>query len=65
MNNEGLETTSKKNGSAVQDAEIVQVSSANVSPGSKRLLDMQKDIAGILECRRTEKVLRVKYNLPH
>ena len=46
-----------------QNTEIIEIGSVNLSPESKRLQDMQKDIAKMLECRRMEKELREKYNM--
>lgn len=65
MNGEGPATPSRKKCSTVRDVEVLAAGSANFSPESKRLLEMQKDIAKMLECRRMEKSLREKHNMPH
>ena len=67
LNGEGLEMvnrevseTPRRKRCRVEGAEI---DDANMSPESKRLMDMQKGYAKLLECRRVERALRENYNI--
>ena len=57
------ETPQRKRQRPVQNVDIIEISDMNISPESNRLLKMQKDIAHMLECRKTERMLRDKYNM--
>jgi hypothetical protein len=57
------DTPKRKRQKTVQNVEVIEIGDVNISPESKRLLKMQKDVAHMLECRRTERTLREKYNM--
>ena len=63
MANERALQTPKRKRHTVEVLEIEGVDSANISPESKRLLDMQRVYAKLFECRRTQKALKEKYNI--
>jgi hypothetical protein len=60
-----LETPKRKRQKTIQHDEIVETNnmSSNASPESNKLLKMQQDIARMIECRKTERLLREKYNM--
>ena len=52
----------------VLNIESVEIIDVNKSPEMKRLLNMQKDIAQVLECRKTERAQiweeNTRYDIP-
>ena len=45
--------------------EVSEIESADASPESRRLLNMQRVYAKLLECHRMQKALKEKYNIPN
>jgi len=63
VNNRELETPRKKQRSSEGVEQSIKSSEINTSPEIKRLLEMQNDVAWIIECRRVEKMFREKHKM--